>query len=134
MRRKMKLHKRFAMVDKEILYSSSWAELPYSAMVVYVHLKGEFVGYNKKELKLPYSQMKGIMSSATFWRAINMLEKIGFIDRIQRGGLEKNPNVYALSDRWRLREKSMQEYQEEFRQRAERNRYMELVESTLEEH
>jgi len=128
---KKRTRRRFAIIEKEILYSESWARISQSAKVIYVHLKGEFNGSNRHSLKLPYSQMKKNMSNATFWRGINLLEKLGFIDRVAKGGLEKNPNVYGLSERWRLGEKTFQEHQEEFKQRQERKEYTEMVQDCL---
>lgn len=124
---------RFALVEKEILYSLSWAGLPDSARVVYLHLKGEFNGSNGDNLKLPYSQMKRITSNATFWRGIKLLDEAGFIDIILHGGLEKRPNVYKISGRWRLREKTLAEYQDEFKKKEERRSYRQSVEHLLSE-
>ena len=119
-------------MEKEILYSRSWAGLTDSAKVVYFHLKGEFNGANGDNLKLPYSQVKNIVSNATFWRGIKALEGIGFIDIITRGGLEKHPNVYRISGRWRLNEKSLSEYQEQFRDNQKRAVYRQTVEELAE--
>ena len=130
---KKKTFRRFALVEKEILYSKSWTKLTDSAKVVYLHLKGEFNGSNRDNLKLPYSQMRKIMSNATFWRGIKLLEKVGFIDIVTHGGLEKNPNVYKISERWRLNEKTLQEYQEEFKQKQERRLYWQTAEDYLTE-
>ena len=90
-------------------------------------MKGEFYGYNGDNLKLPYSQMKKIMSNATFWRGIKSLDGAGFIDIVSHGGLEKRPNVYKISGRWRLREKTLAEYQDEFKRKEERKQYRQIV-------
>ncbi len=130
---KQKTIRKFALVEKEILYSQAWANLTDSAKVIYLHLKGEFNGSNGDKLKLPYSQMRKIMSNATFWRGIKSLNEVGFIDIVTHGGLEKNPNVYGISGRWRLSEKSLADYQEEFKQKQERTLYRQIAEDYLTE-
>lgn len=91
---KQKSIRKFAMVEKEILYSNAWTELTHSARVVYFHLKGEFTGKNGDCLKLPYLEprkgfgplrMKDVMSRAAFYEGIAKLEEIGFIDRMSPG-------------------------------------------------
>jgi len=137
---KKKTVRRFALVEKEILYSRSWATLTDSAKVVYLHLKGEFDGSNGDRLKLPYSQMKAIMGNATYWRGIKSLEQAGFIDVVFHGGIpergldgyeKKKPNIYKISAGWRLKEKTLQEYQNEFDAKKKRRAYRELVEASL---
>ena len=130
---KKKTIRKFALVEKEILYSQSWSNLTDSAKVIYLHLKGEFNGSNGDKLKLPYSQMRKIMSNATYWRGIKSLDEVGFIDIVTHGGLEKNPNVYRISGRWRLREKTLADYQEEFKQKQERMLYRQIAEDYLTE-
>lgn len=139
---KRKAFTRFALVEKEILYSHSWTTLSDSAKVVYLHLKGEFNGSNADHLILPYSQMKTIMSNATYWRGINMLEKTGFIDIVFHGGIpergldgyeKKKPNVYKISNRWRLKEQTLQEYQKQFKDRRKRREYRAIVEAAAKE-
>jgi hypothetical protein len=130
---KKKTIARFALIEKEILYSRSWASLTDSAKVVYVHLKGEYDGSNGENLKLPYSQMRKIVSNATFWRGMKALEQTGFIDVKFHGGLEKNPNVYGISGRWRLREKTLAEAQEELKRKQQRRFYRQIGEGFLTE-
>jgi len=48
----------------------------------------------------PYECMNGSMGSATIARAIRELEGKGFIERTQRGGLYKKPNLFAFSGEW----------------------------------
>lgn len=118
---KQKTVRRFALIEKEILYSKSWASLTNAERVIFVHLRGEFNGMNKESLKLPYSQMRGIVSHASFWRGIKGLEDAGLIDVVFRGGRpsfkdgrpKSEMNVYRLSERWRLTEKSLAEYAKE---------------------
>jgi hypothetical protein len=125
---KKRTTKKFALIEKEILYSQSWAMLTDSARVIYVHLKGEFNGSNGDSLKLPFSQMKKIMSNATYWRGIKLLDEMGFIEVKEHGGLERHPNVYRLSGSWRLKGKTLTEYQEEHRTKEKQIQYRQVVE------
>jgi hypothetical protein len=134
--------RRFALVEKEILYSRSWASLSDSAKVIYVHLKGEYNGSNEDNLKLPYSTMKNIVSNATYWRGIKSLEEAGFIDIVFHGGIpergldgyeKKKPNIYKISNRWRLKEQTLQEHQKHFEERKKQREYREFVQAALKE-
>jgi hypothetical protein len=113
---------KFASVEKEILYSNAWTKLNDSARVVYFHLKGGFNDSNGDNWKLPYCDMRRIMSNATFWRGIKSLKELGVIEIVIRGGLEKKPNVYKISGTWRLKEKTLTEYQTESKGRAGKRR------------
>ena len=62
------------------------------------------------------------MSNATFWRGVKSLKELGVIEIVIRGGLEKKPNVYKISGTWRLKEKTLTEYQTEFKGRAWKRR------------
>jgi hypothetical protein len=135
---KQKAKRKFALVEKEILYSSVWRILKNSAKVVYVHLKGEFNGAYSERLILPACRMKGIIGLASFWRGIEQLEEIGFIDIVSRSAKPRfmkgcsnpksEPNVYRLSGRWRLREKSVEEYRREKTEREQRKLHQEYCE------
>ena len=124
---KRKSKRKFAMVEKEILYSQAWMLLTHSARVVYFHLKGEFTGLNSDSLVLPYLQarkgfgplsMKDVISRVAFYEGMKNLEEIGFIDRISPGqktrfekGQSKTPeSVYKLSNRWRIHGLNLQEH------------------------
>jgi hypothetical protein len=138
---KKKTIERFALIEKEKLYSLTWKSLTDSARVIFLHLKGEYNGSNSDKLKLPYSQMKDIVSNATYWRGIKQLDNVGLIDIVYHGGRpcfkegreRREANIYKLSERWRIKEKSIQEYQKEFQGRWQRKLYREYVERQLEQ-
>ncbi len=133
---KQKTKRKFALIEKEILYSKAWTMLTHSERVIYVHLKGEFNGTNSDSLKLPYSDMKKIIGAACFWRGIKGLEERGFIDVVSRGcipsikdgRLKSKPNVYKISGRWRMNEKSIEEYANEKSGRIQRSLHNEYCE------
>jgi hypothetical protein len=116
---KQKTKRRFALVEKEILYSKAWTMLTHSERVIYLHLKGEFTGINDNNLRLPYlKKMKEIMGRKCFYSGIKHLDEIGFIDCLSAGqktkfvnGCPKTPeSVYKLSERWRIYGKSPNEH------------------------
>lgn len=116
---KQKTKRRFALIEKEILYSKAWTMLTHSERVIYIHLKGEFTGINADDLRLPYlKKMKKIMAKRIFYHGIRHLERVGFIDCLSVGqktrfinGCPKTPeNVYKLSGRWRIHGKGLEEY------------------------
>jgi hypothetical protein len=130
---KQKAKRKFALVEKEILYSKAWTKLTHSERVIYFHLKGEYNGMNSDKLILPYSDMKEIMGGACFWRGIKKLEDVGFIDIVSRGclphfkegRLKSKPNVYKISGRWRMNEKSVEEYAKDKSERIHRGLHRE---------
>jgi hypothetical protein len=72
--------------------------------------------------------MKKIMSNATYWRGIKLLEEMGFIEVKEHGGLEKHPNVYSLSGSWRLKGKTLTECQGEYEAKRKRIQYRRMIE------
>lgn len=117
---KKKSERRFALIEKEILTSKAWIMLTHSERVIYVHLKGEYRGYDSDKLQLPYlHHMKQIMGRQCFYSGIRRLEEVGFIDCVSVGqktkfekGCPRTPaNTYRLSGRWRIHGQSLSEYQ-----------------------
>lgn len=82
-----------------MLESKAWNSLSPSSHDLYIKIRKEHKGRSENRLKLPYSQSG--QSPATTARCLKELEKSGFIDVIQHGGLFHKCNVYALSERWK---------------------------------
>ena len=57
-------------------------------MIAYIYLRSKFNTRTLGEVTLTYSEMKDIMCSATYWRALTELEEKGFIEKVQPGGLK----------------------------------------------
>lgn len=73
---------------------------PYAVFVL-VEFYRKFNGYNRNNLSLTRSDVKGKISSATLSKKIWELIYFGFIDVIRMGRLERNCTIYALSNRWK---------------------------------
>lgn len=90
----------FVAIPKSMLTSYAWLELGHPARVAYLHLKYKFNGKNAEDLSLTYNEMEPLMSRKTFSKAMKQLLGCGFVKLVRKGGLMRNPNIYALSDDW----------------------------------
>ncbi|GAJ04672.1 unnamed protein product, partial [marine sediment metagenome] len=66
-----------------------------------VEFRLRYNGENEHSIIFTIKEAKKIMAIGTFYKARNLLVEVGFIDVIRRGGLEKQPTIYGLSDRWK---------------------------------
>jgi len=96
-----RFHGPFTGIEDAILESQAWESITCAARVAYLHIRKDDKGYNRTELKLPYSQAEKLMGRKTFTRAIRMLVDHGFITINQPGGLMQHCTEYGLSDQWR---------------------------------
>lgn len=91
----------FVALSRQTLKSKEWREeLSSSAKVLYVQLKNKFVGDNNGELCLHYSELKGLMSKATAWRAFKQLQDKGWIEKSRQGGLYRFINKFTLTGKY----------------------------------
>ncbi len=84
------------MLDKSMLKSSAWRDLTSSEKITYVHLKANFNGSNNGEIPFTYSEMEGIMASATISKALKGLLHKGWIEKTQYGGMYRYYCQYKL--------------------------------------
>ncbi len=95
----------FVKLDNSMTNSAAWTALSDKAIWVYIELKKSFStrkgGYN--HLVLTYSRVSWRMNSHTFSKKIKELIYYGFIVIKEKGGLYRQPNVYALSEKWKIR-------------------------------
>lgn len=99
-KRKNKGHKSFVMLPRKTLKSQEWKELSSAAKLFYIHLKGKYNGNNNGEIRLYYSELKGIKgisSPSTISTANKELEEKGWIKRTKLGGLYRSINEYELT-------------------------------------
>ncbi len=96
----------FIMVENPLFDSEAFNSLSHSAVRVFLSIirhknptKG-MAGSLSEPIFCPYTDMNGGMARATIAKAIRELEEKGFIERTQRGGLYKRPNLYAFSGEW----------------------------------
>jgi len=61
----------------------------------------KFNGFNRSDLSLSYGEVRPVMSTPIFNRAIWQLLGFGFVDVRKWGRLERNCTIYGLSNRWR---------------------------------
>lgn len=93
----------FVKLEFELLNSAAWTAMTCEAQWVYIELKKQF-NFNSggfDHLILPYSKVKWRMSNKTFFKKIAELVEYGFIECVKRGGIMKQPNVYALREKWK---------------------------------
>ena len=91
----------FVAVSRETMRSKEWREgLTSSEKILYLHLKYKYVGDNNGELCLHYSELKGLMSKGTAWRAFKGLEEKGWIEKTKIGGLFRFINHYKLTGKY----------------------------------
>lgn len=98
--RKNKLS-RFIALQWEIVDSPAWQYLSNASRVALIHLKRKVTKPNPGEISLSYGEMEKIMNRHTFSKALQQLEKTGFITKEQHGGLYRRRNFFRLSEGWR---------------------------------
>ena len=95
--RKAKADGPFVMVTKKILDDPEWRSLSSSAKVVWIYLRSKFNYRTFSEVSLTYSEMKGVMSSATLSRAFKELIATDFIKQTKKGGLYGGVSKYKFT-------------------------------------
>lgn len=91
----------FAGIDEKVMRSEAWKGLKANTKWLYFEYKYRFYGDNDHNIIFTYQEAEKIMSIKTFVKSRNQLIERGFIDVIRRGGLEKQPIIYGLSNRWK---------------------------------
>ena len=99
-KRKSKDHKSFVMLPRKMLRNDEWKDLSSKAKLFYIHLKGKYNGSNNGQIRLHYSELKGIKgisSPTTIASASKELQDKGWIKRKEIGGLYRYFNEYELT-------------------------------------
>jgi hypothetical protein len=96
-----KFEGQFTGIEHKILKSEAWKGLKANNKWLYFEFKYRFYGDNSKHIIFTYQEAIKIMSKGAYVKARNQLIERGFIDVIKRGGLEKQPTIYGISDRWK---------------------------------
>lgn len=80
--------------------SPAWKDLPATSIVVYLQLLKKMKADDR--CALSYSLLRKITGrhNKTTAKALRELERIGFIDIKEKGGLFRRSSVYARSKRW----------------------------------
>ena len=99
--KKNKIDGSYAQIEFKLIESKAFNDLSIHAKWLYVEFRHRFYGTNQYKIIFPYQEAKNIMAINTFIKARNLLIERGLIDIVKRGGLEKQPMIYGLSERWR---------------------------------
>jgi len=103
-KRKKDLKGNFIMIGREMLFGCpEWKKLSGAAKLLYITLKGKYNGFNNGEIKLCYSELKGVRglsSSSTIAKAFKELVDKEWIIHVGMGGLYRHPNVYELTGKY----------------------------------
>ena len=92
---------QFAGIEFNLMESEAFKNLSIYTKWLYIEFKHKFYGDNRKHIILTQNEIKKVMSINTFYKSRDQLIEKGFIDVVKRGGLEKQPAIYGLSDRWK---------------------------------
>ena len=92
---------QFAGVEFKLMESEAFKNLSIHTKWLYVVFRHKFYGGNRRNIILTYKEVKEEMAINTFIKSRNKLIENGIIDVIKRGGLEKQPMIYGLSNRWK---------------------------------
>lgn len=96
----------FLMLGRDmILNCDEWKQLSPGAKVAYIHIKARHNGSNNGMISLPYSELetvRGLGSPSTVSKALNELEKKGWIRKTHLGGLFRYRNQYEMTGKYDL--------------------------------
>ncbi|MBA7539981.1 hypothetical protein ES705_32270 [subsurface metagenome] len=98
---KSKFDGHFAGVTHKQRESEAFKKLSIHAKWLYVEFRFKYNGQNDHNIIFTKEEAIKIMAYGTFRESKNKLIEVGLIDLIKRGGLEKQPAIYGLSDRWK---------------------------------
>ena len=99
-KKRNKIDGSYSVIEHNITNSEAWKDINIHARYLYFEFKLRYHGDNRYNIIFPYREAKNIMAINTFIKSRNKLIERGFIDVKKRGGLEKQPMIYGLSNRW----------------------------------
>jgi len=91
----------FTALEDNLKESDAFKDLRIHAKWLYMEFRYRFHGNNRKHIILTKEEAIKIVAYNTFKESRKQLIERGIIDVIKRGGLEKQPAIYGLSDRWK---------------------------------
>lgn len=113
--------KNSIIIEPKLFYSDAFKSLSKSAIITLLRCLQKRKWINKKEngrkrvvyldegFIFPYAEAKFLgISTTQFWKNINKLIEVGFLDIVHQGGCyqhnsnEKDYNIYKVSERWRF--------------------------------
>ena len=102
-RKKDKRFHSFVAIPRKTLRRKEWKELSPGARDVYIQMKGKYNGSNNGEIRLYYSELKGIKglsSPSTVSSKFKELEEKEWIKRTKLGGCYRYFNEYELTGKF----------------------------------
>ena len=99
-RKKQKSPTPFIMVRKDLLKDKEWQELPNSAKILYIYLRGKFNHKTLSEVSLAYSEVK-FMNTSTISRGFKILQEKGFVEKTKKGGLFGGVTTYRFIGKYK---------------------------------
>lgn len=96
-----KIDGNWSYIEHNILNSKAWKGLSVHTWWLYFEFKIRWHTDNTRHIIFTKEEAIKIMSYKTFRKGRNKLIERGFIDLIKHGGLEKQPAIYGLSNRWK---------------------------------
>ena len=97
-------YRSFVALERRVLFRcESWRALSMRAKIFYWYLKAKYNGQNNGEIQLHLSELAdipGLSSRRSFYGAAAELQKTGWIERTNPGGLYRNPNTYRLTGQY----------------------------------
>jgi len=96
-----KIDGNWSYIEHNILNSEAWKGIKIYTKWLYFEFKIRWHTDNTYHIIFTQEEIKKIMAIGTFYKSRDQLIERGFIDVIERGGLEKQPAIYGLSNRWK---------------------------------
>lgn len=100
-KKRNKIDGTFAVLEENLANSKAFEGLSIHTKWLYMEFKLRFHGDNARRIILTKEEAEKIMAYKTFKESRNKLIERGIIDLIHPGGLEKQPAIYGLSNRWK---------------------------------
>ena len=90
------------MLVHSFLEEEAWLDLTSNAKVAYIYLRKQKRNKeDNEEIKLTYRDNDQLLPFKTYYRAKKELIEHGFLELVDLGGLEKRPNKYRFSNKWK---------------------------------
>lgn len=100
-KKKNKIEGSYSVIEHNLANSEAFKDLSIYAKWLFMEFKLKYNGKNARRISITKEEALKIMSYKTFKESRNVLIERGFIDYIERGGLEKRASIYGLSERWK---------------------------------
>lgn len=97
----------YIAIPYKLFDSKIWNGLSKTTQLAYLCILRNYNGRNAHNIICPREQLKVKISSRGWLLATKQLEDSGLITVIRRSGINKAPNIYALSNKWKSKEREL---------------------------